>query len=147
MTAHAVVTRADASPDSAELVTAAVRCWRKAHDGGEPVQQSLHRMLEAHDYGMLAPVFDSLMALCEAALGRRIAVGGAGLSEDERLLLGLLDGSRPRRACIDCEQGAASALDCAICSTRIMMALTAAHPQEAPRPGRAAALRYGGAGG
>lgn len=102
MTVHAVVTRADVLPDSAELVTAAARCWRRARDGGEPVQQSLHAMLEPHDCGVLAPVFDSLMALCEAALGRRIAVGGAGLSGDERLLLGLLDGSRPRRACIDC---------------------------------------------
>lgn len=120
---HAPAPRADAACDRGALVTAAARCWRSARDGGEPGQQSLHAMLAAHDCGMLAPVFDSLMTLCEAALGRKIAVGGAALSEDERLLLGLLDGSRQRRACIDCAEGAASALDCAICSTRIMMGL------------------------
>lgn len=50
------------------------------------------------------------------------------LSADEHLLLGLLDGSRPRRACIDCAEGAASALDSPICSTRIMMTLTLDRP-------------------
>lgn len=45
---------------------------------------------------------------------RAITVGGAVLSADEHLLLGLLDGPRPRRVCIDCAEGAASALDCAI---------------------------------
>lgn len=127
MTVHAVIARAEALPYPASLVTAAVRRWCKARDGGEPVQQSLHAMLAPHDCGMLAPVFDSLMTLSEAALGRRIVVGGAIPSDDEHLLLGLLDGSRQRRTCIDCARSAASALDCAICSTRIMMALTAAH--------------------
>lgn len=127
MTVHAVIIRPEALPYPKSLVTAAARRWRAARDCGEPVQQSLHTMLEPHDCGMLAPVFDSLMTLCEAALGRKIAVGGALPSEDEHLLLGLLDGSKPRRACIDCAQGAATALDCAICSTRIMMALTAAN--------------------
>jgi hypothetical protein len=117
MIVHAPVFRADA------LVTAAARCWRVARDGGEPIQQSLHAMLAPHDCGMLAPVFDSLMTLCEAALGRPITVGGVALSEDERLLLGLLDGSKCRRVCIECAEGPASALDCAICSTRIMMGL------------------------
>ena len=125
MTLHAPMSRADAAYDSGGLVTAAARCWRGARDGGEPIQQALHAMLTPHDRGMLAPVFDSLLTLCEAALGRRITVGGVTLSDDEHLLLGLLDGSMPRRACIDCAEGAASALDCAICSTRIMMALVA----------------------
>lgn len=124
MTMHAPVFQTEAVCDSGALVTAATRCWRKARDGGEPVQQSLYAMLALHDCGMLAPVFDSLMTLCEAALGRRIAVGSIFLSQDELLLLGLLDGSRQRRACIDCAEGAASALDCAIRSTRIMLALT-----------------------
>ncbi|MEH3046844.1 hypothetical protein [Sphingomonas adhaesiva] len=107
----------------AELLSAAARCWRTARDGGAPVQQRLHAMLTRRGCGMLAPVFDSLMALCEAALGRRIAVGAATLSDDERLLIGLVDGTLPRRACIACPRAQASALDCAICSTRIMIAL------------------------
>lgn len=112
-----------------ELVPAAARCWRAARDEGEPVQQTLHAMLARHDCGMLAPVFDSLMTLCEAALGRPIAVGARkALSDDERLLVGLLDGSNPRRACIDCAEGPGHALDCALCSTRIMMAMTLGLP-------------------
>ena len=116
-----------ASPPSpaSKLVTSAVRCWRSARDCGAPVQQALHAMLVRQDCGMLAPVFDSLMTFYEAALGRSIVVGRAlNLSVDEHLLLGLLDGSRPRRVCINCAEGQAAALDCAICSARIMLVLT-----------------------
>lgn len=137
MTVHAAVAQGRAIAGTSELVTAAARCWRSARDGGEPVQQSLHAMLSPRDCGMLAPVFDSLMTLCEAALGRRIAVGGDALSEDEALLLGLLDGSRPRRACIDCAEGEGCALDCAICSTRIMMTLTMGGSAGPPVPAHA----------
>jgi hypothetical protein len=77
---------------------------------------------------MLSPVLDSLISFYEAALGRAISIGqGAALSEDELRLLDMVNGSRPR-ACIDCPEGAASALDCAICSTRIMLALTLGPP-------------------
>lgn len=126
----------------AQLVPAAARCWRAARDRGVSAQQRLHALLAGQHGDMLAPVFDSLMTLCEAALGRRIAVGGqggqsdAGLSEDESLLLGLLDGSRQRRACLACAEGAASALDCAICSTRIMMTLANAQSPAPPASGR-----------
>lgn len=117
--------------DAKELVTAAVRCWRAARDEGEPVQQTLHAMLARHDCGMLAPVFDSLMVLCEAALGRPIAVGERASSEDERLLIGLLAGSQRHRACIDCTEGMGRALDCALCATRVMLAMTLGTPKGA----------------
>lgn len=115
-----------------DVVTAAARCWRSSRDKGVPVQQCLHELLSPRGCDMLAPVLDSLMALFEAALARRIAVGeGAELSVDEQLLLDLLDGSRPRHACLVCSEGAAHSLDCAICSTRIMMALTLDAPAKA----------------
>jgi len=118
-----------ASTGARDLLTAVVRCWRSARDGGAQVQQSLHRLLAPHGCEMLAPVFDSLMTLYEDALGRRIVPGeGRALSLDEQILLGFLDGSKSRRACIDCAEGAASSLDCAICSTRIMMALAIEAP-------------------
>jgi hypothetical protein len=80
-------------------------------------------MLAAHDCGVLAPVLDSLCLFYEGALGRPMAVGAAlTLSGDELRLLGLVDGSVPHR-CDDCPEGAASALDCALCSTRIMLTL------------------------
>ncbi len=107
-----------------ELLPLLARGWRAARDQGACTQQRLHKLLAPRDGGMLAPVFDSLMTLCEAAMGRRFAVGVASrLSVDERLLLGMLAGSQRPRACLGCAEGAAKALDCSLCSTRIMLAL------------------------
>jgi hypothetical protein len=104
------------------------RCWREAHDTGQPVQPCLSRILAVHDCAMLAPVLDSLCLFFEAALGRPMAMGEAlTLSDDEHLLLGLVDGSRPRR-CLNCPKGVGATLDCALCSTRIMLALTLGLP-------------------
>ena len=112
---------------SAMLVTA-MRCWRRARDNGEPVQPSLTATLRPQVGAMLAPVFASLMALCEAALARPLKVGGdvgvgagTGLSADESMVVGLVNGSLSRRACLTCTAEAASALDCALCSTRLMV--------------------------
>lgn len=106
----------------------AARCWREARDTGQPIQPCLSRTLDAHDCTMLAPVLDSLCLFYEAALGRSMTVGEAlTLSDDEHMLLGLVDGSKMRR-CLNCPKGAASALDCALCSTRIMLALTLGQP-------------------
>lgn len=145
---HAVVARTHRLPVSAESVIAAIRCWRSARDAGKPVQQSLHAMLSPHDRGMLAPVFDSVMTLCETAFGRGFVVGAAArLSDDEHLLLDLLDGSRLGSASITCGDEMASALDCAIRSTRIMLALAAGAvpssqpPTPAPRVGTRPKLR------
>lgn len=106
------------------LLPTLARGWRGARDRHACTQQRLHRLLAPHGAEMLAPVFDSLMTLCEAALGRRFATGTvAALSSDERMLIDLLDGTRPQRACIDCPEGTARALHCSLCSTRIMLAL------------------------
>jgi hypothetical protein len=73
---------------------------------------------------MLAPCFDSLMILSEAALGRPICVGEAHMvSRDEHLLLDCLAGAQWARAGKACSDGIASALDCALRSIRIMMGL------------------------
>lgn len=112
------------SPEPMSICLEAVRCWRRARDTGGDVQPSLFRVLEKRGQDMLAPVLDGLMLLFEAALGRRFAAGEGGqMSEDEHLLFGLLDGSKSRRACLQCPEASASALDCALCSTRIMLAL------------------------
>lgn len=48
-------------------------------------------LLSADDHGMLAPVFDGVMALYEAVLGRPIVTGeGSRGSDDERRLIGLI---------------------------------------------------------
>ena len=103
---------------------AAARGWRAARDAGHPVQPCLTTALRPHECEMLAPCLDSLLSFAEAALGRlfRVADGGS-LSADERLLLDLLAGVRRTRACFDCGEGTARTLECALCSTRILLAL------------------------
>jgi len=106
----------------------AARCWRQARDSGQSVQPCLSRTLDPHDCTMLAPVLDSLCLFYEAALGRPMTVGEAlALTDDEHLLLGLVDGSKPRQ-CLTCPKSVGATLDCALCSTRIMLALTIGSP-------------------
>ncbi|WP_156360049.1 hypothetical protein [Sphingomonas sp. Leaf10] len=117
-------THSDRATVRSTLITAVARCWRVARDERENAQKCLYALLRPVGLGVLAPVFDSLFSLCESALGRPIATGLRGpASADEQLVLGMLDGSRPRRDCLNCDAGKASALDCAICSTRIMLTL------------------------
>lgn len=115
-----------------DILVGAARCWREARDSGRSIQPALAQRLARHDCAILAPVLDSLIRFYESALDRAIAVGDTmRLSEDEHLLIGLIDGSRSLACCIDCPDRAAGALDCALCSTRIMLALTLG---QSPRP-------------
>lgn len=118
-----------AAPRPGAIVAAIMRHWRSARDGGLSAQHGLHAFLYPHGADMLAPVFDSILTLYEAALGRPLVTGaGAEFAPDEAMLCGMLDGSRPRHSCFDCPAGPARTLDCAICSTRIMMALVVNAP-------------------
>lgn len=106
----------------ADLLVGAARCWRKARDQGRPVQPCLFGLLSPQDCGMLAPVLDSVMTLWEASLGRHLTVGQRDrLSEDERLLLELFDGTRTPAPRPDSDAAMARSFDCALCSARIMM--------------------------
>ena len=108
----------------------AARCWREARDSGRSVQPCLAQTLDRHDCIMLAPVLDSLCLFYEASLGRPMTVGDAfTLSDDEHLLLGLVDGSTLRRF-LTSAHDVGSTLACAVCSTRIMLALTLGQPIE-----------------
>ena len=119
----------EATAVPAMLIDAA-RCWREARNSGQSAQPCLSRTLDQYDCAMLAPVLDSLYLFYEAALGQPITVGEAlTLSEDEHLLLGLVDGSKLRE-CLICPEGVGATLDCALCSTRIMLALTIDHPRQ-----------------
>lgn len=110
------------------ILIGAARCWRQARDSGQSVQPCLSRTLDQHDCVMPAPVLASLCLFYEAALGRRMTVGEAlSLTDDEHLLLGLVDGFKPRQ-CLTCPKGVGDTLDCALCSTRIMLALTLGQP-------------------
>jgi hypothetical protein len=116
-------------PVHADFVVAVARHWRSARDRGQPAQVQLYALLSPHHWEMLTPVLDSLMTLWESALARPVATGsGRILSPDEAMLLGLLDGSVPRHACVACPAGPGRALDCAIATTRIMIGLVARGP-------------------
>lgn len=107
------------------IVVDAARCWRDARDCRHPTQPRLFAKLIVHDGGMLAPVLDSLMTLCEAAIGRIMRTGnGPDSSQDERLLLDLLTTPELlyKWGCADKEP--VRAFGCALCSTNIMMRMT-----------------------
>ncbi|WP_395396027.1 hypothetical protein WBP07_22105 (plasmid) [Novosphingobium sp. BL-8A] len=107
------------------MLVDAMRCWSEARRAGEPVQPRLSHLLGDQDCAMLTPVFDSLIRLYEIVLERPIQAGsGPVFSEDEHLLLDLVGGRFPRKACLSCHKEIGTTVDCAICSTRIMMALT-----------------------
>lgn len=108
-------------PIGRDVVIDALRCWRHARDNGLAVLPSLAQALSARDCAMIGPVLASLLQFYEGALGRPIMLD----AHDEAMLLSLLDGSRPC-TCIDCPEPAGRALDCALCSTRIMLALVLA---------------------
>ncbi|MET0137010.1 MAG: hypothetical protein ABW192_01350 [Sphingobium sp.] len=117
----------------ADLIVEAARCWRDARDMGRPVQPCLFGLLSRHDCGMLAPVLDSVMTLCEAALGRGLCAGAPDeRSKDEELLLGLIDGSRSLRSGAGAGAGVARSFACALCSARIMMGRERAFQPPAP---------------
>lgn len=121
---HVAIDGAAVAPDRAELATAAARCWRAARDKGEATQPRLHALLSERRCPMLAAAFDSLLNLYEQALDHPFAVGGeGGLSEDERLLANLLGTAGRVPGCLAAKRGAATALDCALCSTRILLTL------------------------
>jgi len=127
MSRHFTPPTSEVTAVSAILVDAA-RCWREARDGGQSVQPCLSRTLEQYDCTMLTPVLDSLCSFYEAALGRPMTVGHAlTLSDDEHLLLGLVDGSKPYQFLV-CARGISATLACALCSTRVMLALTLDQP-------------------
>lgn len=118
---------------AAAMLIDAIRSWRGARDGHRSIQPCLARTLDAHGCALLAPLMDSLIRFYEAALGRPIMIGGAAMvSEDEHLLVGLVNGSASR-ACLGCPEGAANALHCALCSTRIMLALALGAPASNPQ--------------
>lgn len=79
-------------PIADAVVIAAARIWRDATDQGAPVQPALHALLEPAGHDMLAPVFDSVMRLCEAHFDRRLcAECPLGASRDEDMLCRLID--------------------------------------------------------
>jgi hypothetical protein len=115
-------------PRENEILLAAARAWRRAHDERRAVQPALYQALDPHGCGLLAPVFASLLTLFESRIGGRMRVaadGAAGLSADEQELLGLFDASRIRPLAAGDAAGPRrfGLMRIAVHSTRLMMQL------------------------
>ncbi len=104
------------------IVVEAARRWREARDGKMAVQPHLFTALADKGCSILAPVFDSLLYLFEAAMRRPLRTGlGKSLSDDERMLLDLLDGERRGHDRPMPADGAGQTFETALISTRIML--------------------------
>lgn len=109
--------------ESAFLVKA-MRCWCLARRETRAAQPHLARLLAPCACEVLAPVLDGLFLSFEACLGRPFVAGHQpSLARDELVLLALL--TRPASADRRFPQSPLKAvLRVALCSTRIMLALT-----------------------
>ena len=110
-------------PCRERLIALCARMRHRSIARDHPVQPSLVRLLNRFGVAVLAPVIDSLCYTFEQALQRSMQTGkGHGRSADERMLYGLISGERPA-TCLACPASSAELLQCALCSTRIMLAL------------------------
>ena len=128
----------DAPLATRSIILDATRCWRRARDNHSPVQPALYQALTVHRCDILTPVLDSLLALYESFIGRRLRAGAAGqadISGDEHDLLDLLgrpDGGEDPLPRTGVNSGLASALRIALRSARIMLRLALEPVQQAP---------------
>lgn len=107
------------------VLVEAIRCWRLARDSGQPSQPCLFRLLVRSGRDMLAPVFDGLIAAYEQALDRPIMTGSSSvISRDEERLVYLVENADFEAGTTSRMEGLRRSLQCAICSTRIMMKLS-----------------------
>lgn len=125
---HAFTRPAEEGLRASGVVVDAARCWREARDRGHPTQPRLFAKLVVSNCGILAPVLDSLMTLCEAAIGRVLRTGhGPRRSQDEHFLLDLLTTPEIVRNWTCAGKESAVTLGWALCSTNIMMRMTLGH--------------------
>lgn len=116
-----------------DMIIRSVRCWRAARDARRPVQPALHALLAPSGYGMLAPVFDSLIGLCEYRFSRSLCAGcPLAASADERMLCRLLSDPAALENMGPCRAGDADGMErafgCALASARIMLKYGASAP-------------------
>ena len=122
------------SKDSAVLITKALRDWRGASEAGIPVMPHLFARLDGQSCALLSPVLDSLFRFYQAALKRPLVTGDAErLSEDEARLLALVSHPDLSQG-LECPAGVARGFNCALCTTRIMLAVAMGERSMGRRP-------------
>lgn len=106
------------------IIVDAARCWRETVDRHRPILPTLFARLEVRDAGFLAPAIAALLSILEAWSGRRFRAGdesAAVLTNDEQVLLGLLETAAPPAAIHASRPGLTGPLRVALRSTRIML--------------------------
>ena len=110
------------SPAALYLFLDAMRCWGAARWAGQPTLVRLHARLGRHGWAQLLPAIDSLLDLSEAMLGRRLRLGrGPALSDDENMLINLLQGRPIAPIVHQCSNAVACAFCSAVRSMQILM--------------------------
>lgn len=110
---------------SQRMIVEAIRCWEAAKKSGLARQPRLYQTLADYRLEILAPAFDSLMTIFEAAMKRPIIVGtDCYPSADESVLIGMLvePGNAENHFCRSEEELAL--LVCALRSIRLMIDCT-----------------------
>jgi hypothetical protein len=135
--ARTISTPAVASLATRSIIIDATRCWRRARDSRSPVQPALYQALMVHSCAVLTPELDSLLAIYESAIGRRLRAGASGqieISGDERDLLDLLAGPGGDEDLpgVGANSGLAAPLRIALRSARIMLRLALDPGEQAP---------------
>ena len=119
------------SPAALYLFLDAMRCWGAARRAGQPVLVRLHMRLGRHGWAQLLPAIDSLLGLTEAMLGRRLRLGrGPSLSEDENMLIDLLQGRRIAPIVHMCSEAVACIFCGAVRSVQILMDMELGRPDQ-----------------
>ena len=104
------------------VVLDVMRCWQAARTGRVARQPCLYRTLARHRLEILAPVFDSLMTICETVMKRTLTVGVDRYpSVDETMLIDMLVDPGDARNYVSCPEERFTLLECALRSTRLMM--------------------------
>ena len=110
------------TPES--IIVDAARCWREAVDRHRPILPTLFARLEVSDAGILAPAIAALLSLLEVWSGRRFRAAhenAAALTDDEHVLLELLETASPPPSPHVSQPSLTKLLRIALRSTRILL--------------------------
>ena len=117
---HSAVARR--SPAALYLFVEMARCWSKARRGRRPALTMLHSRVGHYGCGPLLPALDSMFALTTTLLGRPLRPGrSAGLSDDENMLINLLQGRRVAALGHQCSEALLCTFCCAVRSVQLLM--------------------------
>lgn len=123
---HSVTARRSSS--ALFLFLEAVRCWGRARRMRRPTLTSLYAHLGHYGCGQLLPAVDSLLELSESLLGRPLQMGrGEALTQDENMLINLLQGRRIAPLAHRCSDALLCAFCSALRSVQILMDMELGH--------------------